>query len=303
MPPLAAAFTATYFLRFPGAVGTDMSLLEELEKEAGRRREQEAQRQADAESRETAWRERTQPALRELEAYLRRLTEQLGYLQKRARVTYQLPGYGEIVAHVEPAYTLNAEAPSKTSYEIALGYAATVAGEECPLIEGEATPRLRGAISALQQMRLNGMTDVRKNANGEIISARVRAKGRIPLGLTVQGDQESGMVRMTFSNLEGFGQSSRSFKAEQLDTRLFDALGRFIAREETSFAQEAVAEDVRRQLQSRIQREQVKREWETRLARQLASDEAKVLESLDPALRPGGLVGRLRLLSRRLIGR
>lgn len=280
-----------------------MGLLDELEQEAERRRAEDEQRRTELAARESQWQERIEPAMRELEAYLKRLTEQLTYLQKRARVIYAVPPYGDVVAYVEPAYTLLGRAPSKTSYEINLDFAAIVASDECPVINGEAGSRLKGLIGVLQQLRINGMTDVRKNANGEIIAARIQAKGKIPLSLQIAADQDSGSIRMTFTNLEGLGQSSRSFRPEQLATPLYDALGRFIARDELSFAQEAVADDVRRQLQVRLQRENIKREWETKLARQLGSDESKALESLDPSVRPGSLVGRLKLFSKRLIGR
>ncbi len=280
-----------------------MGLLDELEQQAERRRAEDAERAAAVQARERTWLERLEPAMRELEVYLKQLTDQLTFLQTRSRVVYPLPPYGDIVAYIEPAYTLRGRAPAKNSYEILLEYSATVASEECPLIENETGARLKGLIGVLQPLRLNGMTDVRKNGSGEIIAARIRAKGRIPLSVLVSADIDSGVAKMAFQNLEGFGPSSRSFRPEQLDSALYDALGRFIARDELHFAQEAVSDDIRRQLQTRIQHDQMKREWETKLARQLAEDESKALESLDPSLRPGSLLGRLRLLSKRLFGR
>ncbi len=280
-----------------------MGLLDELEQEAQRRRAEDETRRAQLDERENHWRDRLEPAMRELEAYLKRLTEQLSYLQKRARVVYSVPAYGDVVAYVDPSYTLSSRAPSKTSLEVSLSFVAVIASEECPQLQGESGTRLKSLISVLQQLRINGMTDVRKNANGDIVAARIQARGKIPLSLVATVDQESGVIRLAFTNMEGLGQSSRSFRVEQLDSAFFDALGRFIARDELSFAQEAVGDDLRRQLKTRIQRESIKREWETKLSRQLGSDESKALDSLDPTVRPGSLVGRLKLFSRRLIGR
>lgn len=280
-----------------------MGLLDELEQQAERLRAEEEQKRTELAAREAQWQDRIEPAMREIEDYLKRLTEQLAFLKKRARVSYSVPPYGEVIAYVEPSYTLKGRALNKTSYEVVLEFAAVVASDESPQHQGESGARLKGMIGVLQQLRINGMTDVRKNANGEIVAARVQAKGKIPLVVQIAADQESGLVKMVFTNLEGLGQSSRSFRPDQLGTPLYDALGRFIARDELSFAQEAVADDVRRQLQTRIQRESIKREWETKLARQLAHDESKAIDSLDPAVRPGSLVGRLKLFSKRLIGR
>jgi len=280
-----------------------MGLLDELEQEAERQRAEDIERKAQQTAREMDWAERIEPAMRELEAYLKRLTEQLSYLKKRARVIYNVPAYGDVIAYTEPVYTLVGRAPNKTSYEVTLSFNAVVASEECPLIQGESGTRLKSLISVLQQLRLNGMTDVRKNANGEVISARLQARGKIPLTMVVSADQDSAMIRLAFTNFEGLSQSSRNFRVEQLDESFFDTLGRFIARDETSFAQEAVDEDLRRLLQTKLARESIKREWETKLSRQLGADEAKALASLDPSLRPGSLVGRIKLFSKRLIGR
>ncbi len=280
-----------------------MGLLDELEEEAQRRRAEDEQRRTEIGVREAQWIERIEPAMRQLEGYLKQLTEQLSYLKKRARVVYNVVGYGDVVAYVEPVYTLVGRAPSRTSYEITLGFSAVIASDECPLVQGETGTRLKSLISVLQQLRMSGLNDVRKNANGEIIAARIQAKGKIPLHLTVSADQESGVVRLLFTNLEGLGQTSRNFRVEQLDTAFSDALGRFIARDELTFAQEAVDADLRRLLKTRIQRDNIKREWETKLSRQLAVDESKALDSLDPSLRPGSLVGRIKLFSKRLIGR
>ncbi len=280
-----------------------MGLLDELEEEAQRRRAEDEQRRTEIGVREAQWIERIEPAMRQLEGYLKQLTEQLSYLKKRARVVHNVVGYGDVVAYVEPVYTLVGRAPSRTSYEITLGFSAVIASDECPLVQGETGTRLKSLISVLQQLRMSGLNDVRKNANGEIIAARIQAKGKIPLHLTVSADQESGVVRLLFTNLEGLGQTSRNFRVEQLDTAFSDALGRFIARDELIFAQEAVDADLRRLLKTRIQRDNIKREWETKLSRQLAVDESKALDSLDPSLRPGSLVGRIKLFSKRLIGR
>jgi hypothetical protein len=279
-----------------------MGLLDELEQEAERQRMRQAQQAADREAREQHWNERLLPAMRALDSYLQRLTRSLTELKKRATVVYPLPGYGDVVARFEPSFVLQSS-PAKSSYEITLEGLATVLSDQCPLVACDTVARVRSVSMVLKQHQLTGMTDARKDSNGEVIAARFQAKGRIPLHVAIQADLETSQVRMTFQNFEGLGSSSRTFTAEQLDDTLFDALGRFITREETSFAQEAVAEDIRRQLQSRIQRDQMKRQWEDKLARQLNEDEAAVIASLDPSLRPGGLFGRLRLFSRRLTGR
>lgn len=279
-----------------------MGLLDELEQEAERQRAIQAQLASEREQRERHWNERLLPAMQALDAYLQRLARNLALIKRRTRIVYPLPGYGDVVAYLEPTFVLQST-PTATSYELTLEGLATVASEECPLIECDNPQRVRSVSAVLQQHRLTGMSEASRDANGDVRAARFRAKGRVPYHLSIVADAAGGQVKMAFQNYEGLGQSTRTFNAEQLDEALFDALGRYIMREEPHFAREAVADDIRRQLQSRIQRDQLKREWENKLSRQLGEDESRVIASLDPASRPGGLIGRIRLLSRRLIGR
>lgn len=279
-----------------------MGLLDELEQEAERRRNEEAKVEADREARDALWREKLRPAMAELAAYLKKLTEQLTFLKRRTRVTYPLVGYGDVVAYIEPQFEFR-DVPGKTQHEITLEFGAQIASEECPNIEADGLAKVRALSGVFQQHRVGGMTEPRKNANGEVIAARFQARGKIPLKLTVTADRDSAVARMSFVNFEGLSPSTRSFAPELLDETLFDALGRFIARDETSFAQESLGADMRRQLQSKIQHDQLKRGWEDKLSRSLADDEAKVLSYMGSSGKPGSALGRMVLAARKLIGR
>jgi hypothetical protein len=274
-----------------------MGLLEELEQEAERQRAEQARLAGERAVREHHWNERLLPAMRALDEYLQRLARNLAFVKRRTRVVYPLPGYGDVIAHLEPNFILQST-PTASSYEITMEGVANVATDDCPQVVCDSVARVRSVSAVLQQHRLGGVTETSRSPNGEATSARCQARGRIPLHLQVTADLESGQARMTFQNFEGFGQSSRSFTAEQLDSALFDALGRYLMREESTFAQESLDVELRRQLQSRIQRDQAKRAWEHKLGAQLADDEREVRASLQPAARPG-LFGRLSRLLRR----
>ena len=274
-----------------------MGLLDDLEKQAERLREEEALKAGNDVDREAVWKDRLEPSMRALEDYLKRLTENLKLLKKRIRIVYTAHGYGEVVAYVDPVFVLRSETPAR-SYTIILEMVGQVASEECPLLVADNMTRVKTLSSVLQQHRLGGMFDTSKNINGDVTAAKFQARGKFPMVLTIQAEQESGIARFAFSNMEGFGQSARQFNAEQMTEQLFDALGRFLTREDSGFAQESLGENVRRDLQTKLQRENAQRDWESKLAMQLAEDEATVLRSLDPSLRPGLLGGLRRLFGR-----
>lgn len=279
-----------------------MGLLDELEQEAERRRSEEARTAADSEARDALWRDKLDPAMQTLAEYLKKLTGQLAFLKRRTRVTYALAGYGEIVAYVEPSYELR-HTPGKTQHEIQLDFGAQIAPDECPNLDVEGASRVRAVSGLFQQHRIANQGETRKSATGEATGARFQARGRIPLRLTVNADRDGGVARLAFLNFEGLGSSTRSFAPDLLTDTLFDALGRFIARDELSFAQESVGDDLRRQLQTKIQRDQLKRDWEGKLSRQIGDDEARVLSYMGSAGRPGSVLGRITLAARKLVGR
>lgn len=279
-----------------------MGLLDDLEKEAERQREEESRLASLREQRELIWQQQLEPATRALEAYLKRLTEQLSFLKKKLRAVLPIHGYGDVVTTIEPSFVLRSEG-GKNFYEIVLEMVGQVVTDECPVVIADNLTRVRSLAGVLQQYNLGGMSDTRKNPNGDVISARFQARGKVPMMLTVRAELDSCSARFTFNNLEGFGQSTRNFTPEQLDDALFDSLGRFLTREDTRFAQESISDDMRKQLQTKLQRDEMRREWEHKLSRQLGEDEAKVVDSLDPAAKPGWLLGRLRLLSVKMFGR
>lgn len=279
-----------------------MGLLDELEQEAERRRAEAAAQAAAHGDREQAWNQQLAPAVASLAAYLEKLTAHLGFLKRRARFEFQLPGYGPVVAYADPEFQLKST-PARATHEITLEWVAQVASEECPALDIEGTARIKALQATFQAHRLTGLVEARKNANGDPVAARFQARGRVPLRLQVLAEQDSAVARMQFTNLEGFGSSGRSFAAGQLTPELFDALGRFITREQLEFGREDLPEDLRKQLRTRVERDQLKREWEQKLARQLKEDEARVLAVMAPGVRAGSLLGRIRLAALKLVGR
>lgn len=279
-----------------------MGLLDELEQEAERRRQEEAKAQAEREARDAVWREKLRPSMAALAAYLKKLTDNLTFLKRGQRLVFPLNGYGEVVAVLEPVWTLR-DVPGKNEHEITIESFAVVNSEESANLEAEGLGRVRALTNLFQTNRIGGPQDTRKNANGDIVAARFQARGKIPLKVTINADKDGGIARMQFVNYEGMTTTTRSFAPDAMTEEMFDALGRFIAHEDMNFAREKVDDDVRRNLQTQIQRAQLKREWENKLARQLQDDEAKVLSYMGAGAVPGSMLGRLRLAARRIIGR
>ena len=175
-----------------------------------------------------------------------------------------MPGYGEIVGYIEHEYRLN-DSRLASSREIALDFPCAIATDQCPSIDVEGASRVRAVSGFFQRHRIGGVLAPRKDAAGDVIAATFRAKGRIPLGAVFHADADSGQLRMSFSNFDGFGAATKSVAAAEVGERLYDEIGRFLLREPNTLLREDLPEAYRKQLRSKVQQLEMKRRWETQI--------------------------------------
>jgi hypothetical protein len=242
-----------------------VGLLEELEQEAQKQRdagEDPARRKSE---REAVYRERLEPALDALHAFLSELIAKVGALRPRIPLRYQVPGYGEIVGYVEHEYRLD-DRRQPSSREIVLEFDAAIATDECPIVEIEGASRVKALAGSFQRHRIGGMQAMRKDASGDIVAATFRAKGRIPLRAHFHADAESGQLGIRFENLEGPGAVTKSVPAERLGDDLYDQIGRFLLRDSSTLLREDLPEAYRNQLRSKVQQQAIRRRWEASIA-------------------------------------
>jgi hypothetical protein len=245
--------------------GVEVGLLDELEQEAQKRGiagDESARRKAE---RETAYRARLDPALDALHAFLSELINKLKALQPRTALRYQVPGYGEIVGYIEHEYRLD-DNRQASSREIALDFPCAIATDECPAVDIEGASRVRAVAGFFQRHRIGGMLAPRKDAGGDVVAATFRAKGRIPLGAIFHADAESGQLRMSFSNFDGLGTTTKTVTPAHIDEHLYEQIGRFLVREPNGLLREDLPEAYRKQLRSKVQQAEIKRRWETRIS-------------------------------------
>ncbi|MEZ5465543.1 MAG: hypothetical protein R3F22_10045 [Lysobacteraceae bacterium] len=268
-------------------MGERMGLLDDLEAEAERRRAAAAAEADQAGERDRIWREVTVPGMEALAAYLKQLGETFSLVEHRPRFAYSLDGYGEVHAEVEPSFRVTNE-PRGHQHTIQFEFGANVISEACPSISVSGISRVKAIAGLLQQRGLAGQLDPRYNANREVTEARFQARGKFPMKLEVFAEQQVEGVQFRLQNLDGFGAGQRRFRGDQLNPELFDALGRFLARETLRFGGETLADPVRQKLQDKVARDRELRDWGQRIETQLKDGEARVRASM-----AGGWFGRL----------
>jgi hypothetical protein len=270
-----------------------VGLLDELEQEAQKRGiagEESTRRKIE---REAAYRERLEPALDALHAFLSELILRLKALQPRNALRYHVPGYGEIVGYIEHDYRLGDD-KQPSSREISLDFSCAIASEECPTVDVEGASRLRAVSGFFQRHRIGGMVAPRKDGAGDVVAATFRAKGRIPLGAQFHADAEMGALRVSFSNFDGFDTTVKSFVPAQVDEALYEQIGRYLVREPNTLLREDLPEAYRKQLRSKVQQQQIKRRWENRISDSREVELAELRRAYTAAGKLGGLFGRVK---------
>lgn len=263
-----------------------MGLLDDLEQEAQRRKAtlDEAER-AKAE-REGVYKTQLEPGLQKLYEYLTKLTTNLGFLKPKIAVRHEIASYGTLVAYYEHEYELRLNQISPSSKELVLNFNALVASDECPSVEVQGGLKVKALNAIFQKYRLGNLGDVKKDDMGEPVSGTFRARGKVPLAVVVAADAESGMVRMSFTNFDSLGVLAKASTPAQFNEALFDEIGRFLARESSTLFREALSDDYRKQLQQKVQQENLKRKWESKIAQQQKDE-------LEKMKREQSLKGRL----------
>jgi len=268
-----------------------VGLLDELEQEAQKRKVGDEDIQRRKAERETAYRVRLEPAFDALHAFLSELIGKLKTLKPRTALRYHVPGYGEIVGYVEHDYALRDEKQA-SSREVALDFTCAIATEQCPSIEVEGSSRVRAVAGFFQRHRIGGMTAPRKDASGDVIAATFRAKGRIPLNAHFSADTETAQLRMSFSNFDDLGSTVKTIAPSQVDEELYEQIGRFLVREPNTLLREDLPEAYRKQLRSKVQQQEIKRRWETRISDSREMELAELRRAYSATGKLGGLIER-----------
>ena len=261
-----------------------MGLLDELEQEAQKMKASANEAEQRKAEREEVFRTQLEPGMTALHTYLLKLSASLKVLQPKKQVKYALNGYGEIVAYAEHEYELKVN-QQPGSREITFGYPCAIANDECPTVEVQGASKVRTVAAAFQRFHLGGVLEPKKDASGEVVSAKFKAKGRIVQTAVFSADADSAVIKVTLTNFDALSTASKNFPASQFNDALFDDIGRYLTHEPNGLFREDLPDSYRNQLRTKVQQEQIKRRWESKISAQQQTD-------MDKLKRDQGIAGK-----------
>ena len=268
-----------------------MGLLDELEQEAQKLKASSDEAAKRKSEREEIFRTKLDPSMVALHEYLSKLVASLKVLQPKKQLRFDLTGYGEIVGYVEHEYDLQVN-QQPDSKEITLSYPCLIANEECPTVEVQGATKVATVSAAFQRYHLGGVMDPKKDVTNQVVSAKFKAKGRITQTATFSADADSAVIKMSFTNFDALGMATKNVPPNQLNETLFDDIGRYIAHEPNGLFREALSDTYRNQLRTKVQQEQIKRRWETKISKQQESELDKLKKEQSLAAKFNKLVSK-----------
>ena len=212
--------------------------------------------------------------LGELTGYLNNLTTLLRESNEVVTQNYEFPGYGTVVTQIAHDYKVTQGPPNKSSLEVRLEFSANILADQSPVVVTQGLSRYQAVKSIFDKHRVSGMQDVKKDASGVIQNATFKARGKISISLVASSDSQSGALRLQLSNFEDLADSLKTFTADQVDEKLFDLIGHYVARRDNELTREKLSHDVLKKLRHTAQHNEMRRKWEEKLANQAEAEDA-----------------------------
>lgn len=139
-----------------------------------------------------------------------------------------------------------------------------------PLIfELENQKRIQTYSEVLNSYRVEFDRTDNKDKNYELISAKFKIVGPLPINIVFQADIENSSIIMTLSNFEKPGVVKHTFKDHHITDDFIDGLGKYILRDNPDFFKLDIEEEDKEQIRKKIQADLKRRQQELEEAERL----------------------------------
>ena len=134
--------------------------------------------------------------------------------------------------------------------------------ENPQVFEIENQKRIQTYNDVLNSYRVGFERTDKKDKNYELISAKFKVVGPLPINIVFQVDMENSSIVMTLNNFEKAGAVKHVFKDHHITDEFLDGLGKYILRENPDFFKLDIAEEDKEQIRKKIQEDLKSRQQE-----------------------------------------
>lgn len=238
-----------------------MSLLDQLERQARERRQQEEKEHALLKERQDYYRSHTAPAMRMIFDYLKTLSNHLKYLDQPQEAHYTIPHYGQVTAVIQPDFKVRLSTEKGVRSEIQIVVAGHINKKSSPEVTLSAQ-QSDALDEVIRDHSFHGEKRTHKSVDGERVGGTYRIHGDFLLRGTIQARVDSQEIELEFVNFNELGSHRRKIRAEQVDDAFTDKLGRYLVGEDQKLLRDDLSSDYRVQIKERLQQTQQQKKME-----------------------------------------
>ena len=236
-----------------------MGILEDLKNQSDIQKAGEAsevQRQADLLK---FYQENLHPKMLQLYKFLNELTEHLNYLKTETKVSYPVRPDGSMQEFEQADYKVTIDSANEVK-EINLRFACDL--KEPLIFEVENSERILRYTDVLHSYRTEFDRTDKKDDNYDLISAKFKVIGPIPVNIILQGDVETSSIHLILNNFDKPGFSKHTYKERHITEEFIDGLGKFILRQNPMFLKLDIEDEHKEKIRQNIQADLKQRQRE-----------------------------------------
>jgi hypothetical protein len=226
-----------------------MGILDDLKNQsdnqkAGIAREQ--QRQADLFE---YYKTNIHPKMLQLYTFLKEFTEHLNYIEKTTKALYPINPDGSEQEFDQGDYRVTIDCATEVK-NMNLRFYCTL---KQPLIfDLENIKRIQTYTDVLHGHRIEFDRFDNKDNNYELVSAKFKVVGPIPVNIIFQADVENSNINMSIHNFEKAGVVKHILKERHITEEFMDGLGKYILRENPTFFKLEIDEEEKEKIRQKI---------------------------------------------------
>ena len=216
----------------------------------------EAQRQAELLK---YYQENLHPKMLQIYAFLNEFIEHLNYIKTETDVNYPVKSDGSMQLFKQSDYKVTIDSATEIK-EINLRFYCKL--EEPVVIELENSERIQRFADVLHSYRIDFDRTDNKDSNYELISAKFKVNGPVPVNVILHGDIETSSIHLLLNNFEKPGASKHTYKERHITDEFIDGLGKFILRQNPMFLKLDIEDGHKEQIRQNIQADLKQRQHE-----------------------------------------
>jgi len=243
-----------------------MGILDDLKRQSSAQKadeEKEKLRQADLLK---FYQHNLHPKMLQLYTFLNELTEHLNYIKTETNVFYPLKPDGSMQEFKQSDYKVTIDSANEVK-EINLRFSCRL--DEPLIFELENSERILRYTDLLHSYRIDFERTDNKDSNYDLMSAKFKITGQIPVNVILQGDIATSSIHIILNNFEKPGLSKHTYKERHITEKFIDDFGKFILRQNQQFLKLDIADGHKEQIRQNIQADLQQRQQEIAAADQL----------------------------------